>query len=85
MPAVIVGDDQVDRIGIVELVYLVLTIDHRDVPAEQVDEEALAVDEHGLEQRLVSSCQMAIDDMDHRGLPGLWLTHTKGAVMGRPK
>ena len=47
MPALVVCDDQVKRIGIVELIHLVLVIDHRHVPAEQVDEETLAVGEHG--------------------------------------
>ncbi len=50
MAAIVLGDDQVDRIGIVELVDLVLAIDDWYVPAEQVDEKALAVGEHGLKQ-----------------------------------
>src|SRR3546814_8553519 len=43
--------DDVDRLRPIELVDLKTTIDHRHIPAEQVDEEALAVGEHGLEER----------------------------------
>src|SRR3546814_3962486 len=37
--------DDVDRLRPIELVDLKTTIDHRHIPAEQVDEEALAVGE----------------------------------------
>jgi len=46
MSTILVGGDQVDGVGIVELVDLVLAVDDRHVPAEQVDEQALAGGEH---------------------------------------
>lgn len=70
MSAVFVGSDQVDGVDIVELIDLVVAIDDRHVPAKQVDEEALAVGKHGLQQRPICRCQLAIDDMDHGCAPG---------------
>src|SRR3546814_9864357 len=43
--------DDVDRLRPIELVDLKTTIDNRHIPAEKVDEEALAGGEHGLEER----------------------------------
>jgi hypothetical protein len=48
-----IGDDHIDGVIIVKLVDFILSFDHRHLPAEQVDEEALAIGEHGSEQRLV--------------------------------
>jgi hypothetical protein len=66
---IVIGDDQVDRIGSVELVHLIPAIDDRHLPSEQVHEEALAVGEHGSEQRLISRCEVVVDDVDHGVLP----------------
>src|SRR3546814_16633911 len=57
--------DDVDRLRPIELVDLKTTIDHRHIPAEQVDEEALAVGEHGLEERSAPRLEMVFDDVDH--------------------
>src|SRR3546814_20647377 len=55
--------DDVDRLRPIELVDLKTTIDHRPIPAEQVDEAALSVGEHGLEERLAPRLAMACDDV----------------------
>src|SRR3546814_9338061 len=62
-------------------IYLVLAVDHRYVPAEQVDEQALAVSEHGPQQRSGLRCEMVVDDMDHWAAP-LVVTLTREAVVG---
>ena len=69
MASIVVSGDQIDGMGIVELVDLVLPIDDRHVPAKQVDEQPLAIGEHGLEQRPVPRRQMVVDDVDHEVLP----------------
>src|SRR3546814_16613426 len=55
--------DDVDRLRPIELVDLKTTIDHRHIPAEQVDEEALAVGEHGLEARSAPRPGTVFDDV----------------------
>ncbi len=72
MPAVVVRDDQVERIGVVELVDFVLIIHHRHVPAEKIDEETLAVGEHGSKQALPLRGLRMVDDVDHGLLPSAW-------------
>src|SRR3546814_21193644 len=57
--------DDVDRLRPIELVDPKTTIDHRHIPAEQVDEEALAVGEHGLKERSAPRLEMVFDDVDH--------------------
>src|SRR3546814_7269569 len=52
--AVIVRRNQIDGMGVVELVDLILSVDHRHIPTEQVDEEAFAISEHGLKQGLAA-------------------------------
>src|SRR3546814_14119955 len=54
--------DDVDRLRPIELVDLKTTIDHRHIPAEQVDEEALAVGEPGLEERSAPRLAMVFAD-----------------------
>src|SRR3546814_11348729 len=48
--AVIVRRNQIDGMGVVELVDLILSVDQRHIPTEQVVEEAFAISEHGLKQ-----------------------------------
>lgn len=64
--AIILGCNEVDRMDVVELIDLVLVLDDRHVPAEQVDEKPLPVGKHGSEQRPVRRCQVIVDDVDHR-------------------
>ena len=54
----------------VELVDLVLTIDHRHLPAEQIDEDFLARPEHGGERRL-SGARARPFDNNHLASPSL--------------
>src|SRR3546814_6209213 len=53
----------------VELVDLILSVDHRHIPTEQVDEEAFAISEHGLKQGLAAWRQMVVDNVDLGVLP----------------
>ena len=62
----LVRNDQVNRVRVVELVDIIRAVDHRDVPTEQVNEEAFAVCEHGLQQWSVGGRPMVVDDVDHR-------------------
>src|SRR3546814_14832565 len=55
--------------GVVELVDLILSVDHRHIPTEQVDEEAFAISEHGLKQGLAAWRQVVVDNVDHGVLP----------------
>ena len=65
MTAVIVGDDKIDRIGIVELVDFIRVVDDGNVPTEKVDEQSFAVSEHGLQQRPMLGRAMIVDYMNH--------------------
>ena len=69
MVTIVTGDNEIDGMGIVELVDLVSAVDHRHLPAEQVDEEPLAVSEHGFEKGAVLRRQMVVDDVNHGMLP----------------
>src|SRR3546814_4619098 len=67
--AVIVRRNQIDGMGVVELVVLILSVDHRHIPTEQVDEEAFAISEDGLKQGLADWRQMVVDNVDHGVVP----------------
>lgn len=76
------GNYDIDGIGGIELVDLIMPVDNRHIPSEQIDEQALAISEHGAQQGLTPSCDGVIDDMDHGNAPALWLSRTKEAAIG---
>jgi hypothetical protein len=81
MIAFLVGDDDIDCMLIVELVELEAAVEHRNVPFQEVDEDALAVLEHcsksPVAARLVTS---ALDDDRHLISPQLRSQH-RGAPL----
>lgn len=65
MLALWISIDHVASVGIVELVDFILAGDDGHVASEEIDEQALAVGEHGSEQRLVFRGDMTVDHVDH--------------------
>lgn len=64
-----IGTDDVDGVLCIELVDLKPAIDDRHVPAEQVYEKMLPVDEHGVEEVAVGRPGLVLGDVDHDMLP----------------
>src|SRR3546814_4468269 len=58
--AVIVRRNQIDGMGVVELVDLILSVDHRHIPTEQVDEEAFRSEEHTSELQSLMRISYAV-------------------------
>ncbi len=46
MVAIFIGDDQIGRVAIVELVDLEPAVEHRHIPFQEIDEDPLAILEH---------------------------------------
>ena len=65
MTAGAIGGDDIGGIGVVEAVDLKPVVNDGQIPVEQVDEQPLAVLEHGFEQRLIGRRAEPFDDMDH--------------------
>lgn len=70
MLPVLASKDDVDGALGVELVQFIPPLDHGHVPSEEIDEEPLAVCEHGIEERLAASREMIVDDVEHEDFPG---------------
>ena len=65
MAAPFVGNDQIGRIAVVELVDLVAALDDRDVPAEKIDEDLLAPLEHLAKGGMLEGRGDVVNEADH--------------------
>jgi hypothetical protein len=65
MPAVLVADDQIGRVGIVEMIDLEPVGEHRQVPFQKIDEDALARLEHRAKQLMLVRAVGMVDYRKH--------------------
>src|SRR3546814_1728740 len=65
MTSLPVGQDQITGMDVIELVDLEATGEHRHVPAEQIDEHALARLEHRGEHRILGETPAAFEYVQH--------------------
>src|SRR3546814_20196581 len=71
MTSLPVGQDQITGMDVIELVDLEATGEHRHVPAEQIDEHALARLEHRGEHRILGETPAAFEYVPHGQTPAL--------------
>jgi hypothetical protein len=65
MAAVAIGGNEIDRAFVIELIDLVPPVDHGHVPFEQIDEDALAVGMHRIENCVRAGRFRAPEYLDH--------------------
>src|SRR4051812_19304843 len=71
MPVILVGQDQIPRMFVIELVDLVPAIEHRQVPFEQIDEDGFARGEHRAKCPILAAIQSAINKLNHVANPSM--------------
>ena len=65
MASVAVGEHQIGRVGVVELVDLIGAVDHRHIPFEQIDEDGFARGEHRAEHAVRGRARGRLHDVKH--------------------
>lgn len=84
MIAVLISNDQIRRMFVVEFVELEPAFEHRQVPFEQIDEDAFAVFEHGPERPISRRffTPVLYDYHDLSGSCFCWSEHRGAALSG---
>ena len=64
-PTILIADDQIGRVGIVEMIDLEPVGEHRQVPFQEIDEDALPRLEHRAHRLMLERPIGGIDNKQH--------------------